>query len=84
MHIVPGHLKARCLEWYRLMMETWIVCEGFPRPDAVAQKLMAGIEDTWADETQLIREDIGVCVDNNVDPLTGGSLSGWRLNPRGV
>jgi len=84
MQIVPGHLKARCLDWYRLMMETWIVVKGFPRPDAAAQKLMSSIEDTWPDEVQLIREDIGVCTDNDVDPLTGGNLPSWRLNPRGV
>ena len=84
MHIVPKHLKDSCLDWFRLMLETWVVDKSFPQPDAQAANLMAAIEDTWRDEVGLIRAEIEGCEDNNVDPLTGGDLSRWRLQPRGV
>ena len=84
MHIVPKRLKDECLAWYRLMMEVWIVDKGFPRPDTRATKLMEAIKETWPDEIGLIEDEIKGCEDNSVDPLTGGELALWRLNPRGV
>ena len=81
--LIPANLKKQCLEWYRRMMETWVVDKTMPRPDTQAKKLMDAIGEAFPDEVDLICSDVKACIDHNFDPLTGNDLSRWREDPRG-